>query len=73
MAIERVDLELCDGCGICVDSCCADVLRIDEKTNKAVIKYPEDCFLCLICELDCPKHAIYVSPSKNMPAALAWG
>ena len=72
MAIERIDSDLCNGCGICVDSCCTDVIRMDERSKKAIIVYPEDCMLCLICELDCPQHAIYVSPSKNMPAAVAW-
>ena len=73
MAIERIDPVLCNGCGICVDSCCTDVIRMDDETKKAVIKYPEDCMLCLICELDCPQRAIYVSPIKRIPASTAWG
>ncbi len=73
MAIERIDPALCNGCGICVDSCCTDVIRMDDETKKAVIKYPEDCMLCLVCELDCPQHAVYVSPIKRVPAAVAWG
>jgi len=73
MAIERIDSSLCNGCGICVDSCCTDVIRTDEESEKAVIKYPEDCMLCLICELDCPQHAIFISPTKCMPAVTAWG
>ena len=64
MAIERIDPDLCNGCGICVETCQMDVIRMDEKKKKAVIKYPEDCEtgLCAICEIDCPQHAIYVSP-----------
>lgn len=72
MSIERIDPELCNGCGICVDSCCKDVLRMDEKGKKAIIKYPDDCMLRTICEIECPQNAIYVSPKKCMPAATAW-
>ena len=30
MAIERIDTELCVGCGVCLNSCCMDVVRIDD-------------------------------------------
>lgn len=73
MTIQRIDHELCKGCGICVDSCCMDVIRIDEESQKAIIKYPDDCMCCFYCELDCPENAIYVSPEKFMPLIVGWG
>ena len=73
MTIECIDNELCNGCGICVESCPMDVLRIDEKTKKAIIKYPEDCMLCQWCQLDCPQNAIYLSPEKGSPLLTSWG
>ena len=73
MAIERIDEELCIGCGECVDACTLDVIRMDEKTKKAVIKYPDDCMLCFNCEKDCPTQAIYVSPVKKVLPIMAWG
>ena len=73
MYIERIDPDLCNGCGICVDTCPVDVIRMDEKGKKAIIKYPEDCMLCDWCELDCPENAIYVSPVKSAPLILSWG
>ena len=73
MAIERIDPELCNGCGICVNSCPTDVIRMDKKSKKAVIKYPEDCLLCGWCLDACPEDAIYISPVKTSPLILSWG
>lgn len=73
MSIERIDEELCTGCGICVDSCSMDVIRMDEDRGKAVIRYPEDCSLCAPCEIDCPEGAIYVAPSKETIVTTCWG
>ena len=72
MSIERIDPELCSGCGICINSCPVDVIRMDEAGKKAVIKYPEDCMCCGFCEYDCPKDAIYVSPEKCTPLMVSW-
>ena len=73
MSIERINHELCIGCGVCVDTCPMDVIRLDKKIKKAVIKYPEDCMLCLYCERECPVRAIYISPEKTAPIMLSWG
>lgn len=72
MSIERIDSNLCNGCGICVDSCPMDVIRMDEEGKKAIIKYSEDCMCCAYCELDCPAGAIYVSPEKYAPLMVSW-
>ena len=73
MSIEKIDPKLCDGCGICVDACALDVIRMDEKSKKAVIQYPEECMTCYICKTDCPKEAIYISPVRVLPLFVAWG
>jgi NAD-dependent dihydropyrimidine dehydrogenase PreA subunit len=72
MSIERIDPELCVGCGTCVNNCSVDVIRMDEKGEKATIAYPEDCMCCLNCELDCPVNAIYVSPEKHARVMVSW-
>lgn len=72
MTIQSIDEDKCDGCGICVNSCPLDVIRMDEKKKKAIIRYPQECNNCDYCELDCPQHAIYVSPERYSPLMVGW-
>ena len=72
MPIERIDIDLCTGCEICVDACPMDVIRFDEELKKASIKYPKDCIACYNCEEDCPVEAIYVSPQRGTMIPPAW-
>ncbi len=68
--ITKIYEEKCVGCGICVEKCPLDTLRLNQD-KKAVIAYPEDCMTCYLCEMNCPKEAIYVHPFKEiMPRAL---
>ena len=52
MGIRKIDLNLCNGCGMCIDACPMDVLRIDEVTKKPFIKYLRDCQSCFLCEMN---------------------
>ncbi len=73
MSIERIDYDLCNGCGACVRSCPMDVIRMDKKKKKAVIQYPEDCMICGWCLIDCPQNAVRVSLAKESPPITCWG
>ena len=72
MPIEKINEDLCTGCGWCERSCPMDVIRIDEERKKAVINYQIDCMACYNCELFCPEDAVYVTPEKAMPGILMW-
>ncbi len=63
--IESIDIEKCTGCETCMNLCPTDTYRIDAKTHKAYIAYPEDCITCYVCEMSCPVQAIYVHPFKE--------
>ena len=72
MGIRRIDFKLCNGCGLCVDYCPLDVLRMDEKTDKAYIKYLRDCQGFFLCEYECPQDAICCYPVFENGITKAW-
>ena len=63
----EIDLDACNGCKTCVNSCFADVLRWDDKAEKPIAAYPEDCVWCLACEVSCPAQCIEVVPVIPAP------
>lgn len=63
----------CIGCGICVQTCPTDVLRLDPDTGKAVIKYVADCQICHLCRMYCPVDCIVIKPEKSIPVIVSWG
>ncbi len=70
MPVEKIDLEKCNGCGLCIESCSTDVLRLDNRTGKVYIAYSDDCHSCSLCAADCPPGAITVSFVTHIPEEL---
>ncbi len=69
--IKEIDKQTCVGCGICALVCPADVIEMNEKQEKAEIKYPKDCWTCYSCEMACPVKAIYVHHFRKVKP-MAW-
>ena len=70
MPLVEVNGKACTGCGVCVETCPTDVLRLDTN-QKAVMAYPEDCQGCFVCQWDCAYGAIRVY--VNDPGKVAEG
>lgn len=70
-----VDAERCKGCGLCVDECPAQTLRLSEGLNKRGFNHseqahPERCIGCASCALICPDACITVYRRSRIPDAL---
>lgn len=57
MSIE-IDRERCNACGTCVDICPEDVLALEN--NEVRVAYPDECWYCGSCMMDCSEGAIKV-------------
>jgi MinD superfamily P-loop ATPase len=53
--VPRVDPDLCDGCGLCINYCLTGALRLEK--GKAVLN-PDICDFDRICVPVCPEEAI---------------
>jgi len=57
MAAE-IDYSKCNGCGKCYDLCPMDVITWNQEQDIPEVTYPEDCWFCGVCWMECPKRAI---------------
>ncbi len=71
MGVQKIDEELCNGCGICVEDCPTDALRMNEK-DKAYMAYARDCSVCFQCATNCPVAAVTVNSLSPRPLILPY-
>jgi adenylylsulfate reductase subunit B len=50
-----IDKNQCITCGICINICPQDVFFGSKKKKVPKVTYPEECWHCNACVLDCPK------------------
>ncbi len=59
-----INREWCKGCAICVKLCPKQVLELDSVGTATMVR-PEDCIVCMLCELRCPDLAITVLKNQE--------
>ncbi|HCT65526.1 MAG TPA: electron transfer flavoprotein subunit alpha [Lachnospiraceae bacterium] len=66
MANLTINKDLCNGCGVCINSCGNNAITLDN--GKAIVN--ENCILCGICVDSCPCNAISIEnisqPTKDI-------
>ena len=66
-----IDDEKCTACGTCVDICPQDVFFGSEEGEIPVVSYPEECWHCDGCVLECPVEGA-VSLRIPLPAMILY-
>ncbi len=59
-----IDQEKCIHCKTCYDRCPEESFGINAR-GEIYVQYPEECWLCGACEMDCPAGAIEVHYEIN--------
>jgi NAD-dependent dihydropyrimidine dehydrogenase PreA subunit len=57
--LVKINEELCDGCGTCVEQCPNQVFVVVDQKSQA--QNSKDCMACYLCETACPKLAIKIT------------
>lgn len=58
MQAIKIDYHKCTGCKRCYEICPEDIFIWDEETKMPRVARQDECWLCGICFMDCPKRAI---------------
>ena len=53
-----INKEKCICCGLCADICNYDVYYGSKEDEIPHVTYPEECWHCNACVLDCPEDAV---------------
>lgn len=53
-----IDIDKCNACSVCIDVCPQNVFFDSKRDEIPLITYPEECWHCNSCVLDCPKEAV---------------
>ncbi|MFX1374332.1 MAG: ATP-binding protein [Promethearchaeota archaeon] len=59
---SEIDSNLCIGCGVCVDKCQINAIKIYENIAKVILKR---CIGCGVCVSSCPDSAIQLKKKEN--------
>ena len=55
-----INAKLCISCGKCREICEGDVFYASKKGSIPVVSYPDECWHCGACMIDCKAQAIHI-------------
>ncbi len=72
--VIMINLDWCNGCGLCIAFCPSDVLQPSLSVNVKgvsfpVVATPEKCITCRRCQYICPDLSIYLVNKDALPGS----
>ena len=67
LVLPTIDIDLCTGCGLCVERCPTSAVKMIDA-RPAIVR-PHDCAYCGLCEEMCPQDAIALVYEIILPDA----
>jgi NAD-dependent dihydropyrimidine dehydrogenase PreA subunit len=64
MYVVTVDVDKCEACGDCIDTCPNELIALVEENGKQYAMFSgeaDDCIGCYSCESGCPEGAITIT------------
>ena len=58
-------IDLCTGCGVCVDVCPMLILEVERESQKVQIIESERCINCRACIIQCPTETLFLEPETE--------
>ena len=71
-----IDQGLCNLCGTCHDVCPQDVFTFQDRQKTPEAAYPQECWYCGACVVDCPRGAVSLElplPLHIVPSPAVYG
>ncbi len=70
----RIIEDLCKGCGLCVEFCPKQCLKMSDSLNRigyhpAILDKAEECTACALCAQMCPETAILIYRKVKVKSA----
>lgn len=70
--VPCINLDVCNGCMLCVESCpeyALSMIKVTRTYSVAALMHPESCLGCGHCYKSCPVRAIELIKRKDLHAA----
>ncbi len=55
-----IDINKCKGCRKCYNNCPGDLFVFHPRQKLPELRYPDECWHCGTCRMDCPEEAISI-------------
>jgi NAD-dependent dihydropyrimidine dehydrogenase PreA subunit len=68
----QIDFDKCVGCNKCIEACRRDVFAPNPDQGKPLVLYPDECWYCGCCVMECQFGAIHLIYPLYQRISVIW-